>query len=389
MGMRIPILDLAPEIKKHRAEFQDAIERVLLSAEFIQGTETKLFEKEVAAYLGVKHAIGLNSGTDGLVIGLRALGVGPGDQVITTAFTFYATAEAISLVGAEPVFVDIEPGTFNLDPVQVESQITERTKAIIPVHLFGQTAHLAPLLALADRHGIPLLEDTAQAFGADYHGKKLGTLGDLGTFSFFPSKNLGAFGDGGLIVTDDDSLAETCRMLGNHGSKRRYYNEMLGYNSRLDSIQAAVLRTKLKYVDGMNQSRRDVAQRYHELLAGTPGIATPVESEHGTHVYHQYTVRLSGGIRDRVVAHMADEGVSTMVYYPIAVPNLKVYSLDIRLPHSERACAEVLSLPIWPEMDLAVQERVAEVLKRAVITSRFEADPPPEVIAPESPTARN
>ncbi len=364
--MRVPILDLGPEIQRHWKEFNEAIQKVLLSGEFIQGSETKAFEAEAAAYLGVKHAIGLNSGTDALVIALRSLGIGPGHEVITTGFTFYATAEAVSLVGAEPVFVDIDPETFNLDVAQVERHITDRTRALLPVHLFGQGCDLAPLMELAESHGLSVIEDTAQAFGADYRKKKLGTWGQLGTFSFFPSKNLGALGDGGLVTTNDDALAEMCRMLSNHGSKKRYYNEMLGYNSRLDSIQAAILRVKLKYVDVMNRSRQEVARRYAEKLAGIDGIGLPSLLGQGTHVYHQFTIRLENGIRDDVQASLAEEGISTMVYYPLTVPNLKVYSRNVPLPNAQKACDEVLSLPIWPEMDLAIQDRVINALERAV-----------------------
>lgn len=366
MRPRIPILDLSPEIQRHWDEFNQAIQRVLLSGQFIQGGETRAFEGEVARYLGVKHAIGVNSGTDALIIALRSAGIGPGDEVITSGFTFFATAEAISLIGATPVFADIDEATFNLDPKDLARRITTKTKAIIPVHLFGQPADLKPFLDLADQHGIPVIEDAAQAFGGDYRGKKLGTLGDLGSFSFFPSKNLGAFGDAGLITTDDDSLAEIARMLGEHGSKRRYHNEMLGYNSRLDSIQAAILRTKLQYVDERNRSRREVAKRYNEGFVGVKGLSTPVEGPNGPHVYHQYTIRIEGGIRDRVQAELAEQGISTMVYYPILVPHLKVYSMKVRLPVAEKATTEVLSLPIWPEMDTAIQARVVDSVRAAV-----------------------
>ncbi len=364
--MRIPILDLSQDITKHWAEYNEAIQGVLKSTQFIGGAETKAFEADVARYLGAKHAIGVNSGTDALVIALRALGVGPGHQVITSGFTFYATGEAVSLLGAEPVFVDIDPVTFNLNPTLVERHITSQTRAIIPVHLFGQSADLTPLLQLAERNQIAVVEDVAQAFGADYHGKRLGTLGRIGAYSFYPTKNLGAFGDGGLIVTDDDKLAVTCQELRSHGSLRQYYNEKLGYNSRLDSIQAAILRVKLKYVEAMNRSRQEVALRYGKLLADLKQVVPPIEADHGQHVYHQYTIRLKGGIRDKVQALMAEEGVSTMIYYPLTLPKLPVYSSNVRLPHAEAAASEVLSLPIWPEMDLSVQEKVVAALGRAI-----------------------
>jgi dTDP-4-amino-4,6-dideoxygalactose transaminase len=253
VGVRpIPVYDPLPEVEALWEELQAAALRVLRSGRYILGPEVEAFEEEVAAYLGVKHAIGANSGTDALVIALRALGVGPGDEVITTPFTFFATAEAISLVGATPVFVDIDPRTFNINPDLIPSAITPRTKAILPVHLYGLPAEMDPILEIARSHGLKVLEDCAQAFGATYKGKKVGTLGDAGAFSFFPTKNLGGFGDGGLIATNSDEVAERARMLRAHGSRRKYYNEAIGYNSRLDALQAALLRVKLPRVDAWN-----------------------------------------------------------------------------------------------------------------------------------------
>src|SRR5690606_19924572 len=264
--------------------------RILKSGQFILGGDVRAFEAEIAAYLGVKHAIGVNSGTDALLIGLRALGVGPGDEVITTPFTFFATAEVISLLGATPVFVDIDPESFNIDPDLIEEKITARTKAIIPVHLYGRAAEMEKIMAIARKHGLKVVEDVAQAMGGEAQGKKLGSIGDVGAFSFFPTKNLGAYGDGGLITTDNDELAELAKMLRAHGSRKKYYNEVLGYNSRLDTLQAAILRVKLPHIDAWNKRRFEAAVRYSDLLADVPHVVTPSLVE--GHVFHQYTIRI-------------------------------------------------------------------------------------------------
>ncbi|WP_279165371.1 DegT/DnrJ/EryC1/StrS family aminotransferase [Thermus scotoductus] len=365
MKDRIPILDLVPEVEFLWDDLMAAITRVLRSGQFILGPEVETFEREVAEYLGAKHAIGLNSGTDALVIGLRALGVGPGDEVITTPFTFFATAEAISLVGATPVFVDIDPRTFNINPELIPPAITPRTKAILPVHLYGRPAEMDSILAIAEEHGLKVLEDCAQAFGATYRGKKVGTLGHAGAFSFFPSKNLGAYGDGGLLVTNDDGVAELARMLRAHGSRRKYYNEIIGYNSRLDALQAAILRVKLPHVDRWNERRREVARRYNQLLAGVPGLVLPEVSE--GHVSHQYTVRVLGGKRDGVQRRLDGLKIGTMVYYPVPLHRLPVYGYPSgSFPWAERLATEVLSLPIWPQMGLEAQAWVAQVLARVL-----------------------
>ena len=362
---KIPIYDPRPEIEELWDEIQAAIHRVLKSGRYILGPEVQAFEREVAEYLGIKHAIGVNSGTDALVIGLRALGVGPGDEVITTPFTFFATAEAISLVGATPVFVDIDPETFNINPELIPEAITPRTKAILPVHLYGQAADMDPILEIAREHGLKVLEDTAQAFGGEYKGKKLGTLGDVGAFSFFPTKNLGGVGDGGLVATNDDRVAELARMLRVHGAKRKYHNEMIGYNSRLDELQAAVLRVKLPYIDEWNQARRKVAQAYNEFLKNKPGVVVPYEAPYAKHVFHQYTVRITNGRRDAVAAELAERGVGTMVYYPTPVHRLPVYDEPAGCcPLAEAAADEVLSLPIGPKLErTTVEERILPVLQ--------------------------
>lgn len=362
---RIPILDLVPEVEFLWDDLMAAITRVLRSGQFILGPEVETFEREVAEYLGAKHAIGLNSGTDALVIGLRALGVGPGDEVITTPFTFFATAEAISLVGATPVFVDIDPRTFNINPELIPPAITPRTKAILPVHLYGRPAEMDSILAIAEEYGLKVLEDCAQAFGATYRGQKVGTLGHAGAFSFFPSKNLGAYGDGGLLVTNDDGVAALARMLRAHGSRKKYFNEAIGYNSRLDALQAAILRVKLPYVDEWNRARRNVALRYNVLLADIPGLVLPEVSE--GHVFHQYTVRVVGGRRDLVKNRLGDAGVETMVYYPVPIHRLPVYrEADSRFPEAEKAAHSVLSLPIWPQILPETQGTVVEALRVAL-----------------------
>jgi len=362
--IKIPIYDPRPEIAALRGEIDAAIKRVVDSGRFILGPEVEAFEREVAAYLGVKHAVGLNSGTDALVIGLRALGIGPGDEVITTPFTFFATAEAISLVGATPVFVDIDPRTFNIDPALIPAAISERTRAIVPVHLYGQAAEMDPILKIAREHGLKVLEDTAQAFGGEYKGRKLGTLGDAGAFSFFPTKNLGGFGDGGLLATNSDEVAETARMLRAHGARRKYENELLGYNSRLDALQAAVLRVKLRHLDEFNQSRRRVAQKYGIELKDLGWINLPYQAPDSYHVFHQYTVRVSGMERDSLRHCLAERGIGTMVYYPVPLHRLPVYSRPgVSFPRAEEASGSVLSLPMGPFVSPRVVEAVVSALR--------------------------
>ena len=364
---KVPVLDLSPEIEMLWDELNTAIQGVLRSGQFILGPNVKAFEAEAAEYLSVKHVVGVNSGTDALVIGLRALGIRPGDEVIITPFTFFATAEAISDVGAIPVFVDIDLETYNIDPSLIEEKITARTKAILPVHLFGQAAEMDPIVALSEEYGLKILEDVAQAFGGEYRGQKLGTIGHAGAFSFFPSKNLGAYGDGGLITTDDDKTAEIARMLRMHGAKKKYHNEIIGYNSRLDELQAAILRVKLPYIDEWNEGRRELAQSYNALLEGVSGILTPREGSDRLHVYHQYTVRVMGGRRDEVREYLMNEGIGTRVYYPVSVHRLPVYAgLDYQLPCAEIAEREVLSLPLWPLMSRAVQARVIASMQESL-----------------------
>lgn len=365
---QIPPLDLSTEIESLWEEINAAIHEVLRSGQFIMGPAVRAFEQEVAAYLGVKHALGVNSGTDALVIALRALGVGPGDEVITTPFTFFATAEAVSQVGATPVFVDIDSRTFNIDPGLIEEKVTTRTKAILPVHLYGQAADMDSILKVAREHGLLVLEDVAQAFGGEYKGKKTGTLGHAAAFSFFPSKSLGAYGDGGLIATNDDSMAEQARMLRVHGARKKYFNEVLGYNSRLDSLQAAILRVKLPHADVWSEARGAAARVYDELLEGMTDLVLPQKTSGTKHIYHQYTIRIREGRRDEIKARLSEAGIGTMVYYPVPVHRLPIYAdLGYQLPIAEAAATEVLSLPIWPQITRAVQERVATTLCQALV----------------------
>lgn len=367
MSIKIPVLDLSPEIDALWDELQQAIQSAIRSAQFILGPEVKAFESEVASYLGVKHAIGLNSGTDALVIALRALNIGPGDEVITTPFTFIATAEAISQVGATPVFADIDPLTFNIDPVAVGRLVGQRTRAILPVHLYGHSADMDALTVIAKQHELKIVEDVAQAFSGRYRGRKLGSIGEAGAFSFFPSKNLGAFGDAGLVATNDDAVAEAARMLRAHGSRKKYYNEIMGYNSRLDTLQAAILRVKLPHIDEYSEGRRRVAAYYREHLANLPGLTLPHEAEYATPVYHQYTIRIAGNRRDRVQQLLSERGIGTMVYYPVPVHKLPIYAeMACSLPHAEQACREVLSLPIWPQMTRETQDTVIRNLRECL-----------------------
>ncbi|MEL6181795.1 MAG: DegT/DnrJ/EryC1/StrS family aminotransferase, partial [Myxococcota bacterium] len=325
------------------------------------------FETEVGQYLDVPHALGVNSGTDALFIALEALDIGPGDEVITTPFSFFATAEAIGRVGATPIFVDIEPSTFNIDPECIAAAITERTRAIIPVHLYGHAADMDAIVALAQQHDLAVLEDVAQALGGAHRGRPLGTLGDAGAYSFFPSKNLGAFGDAGLLVTSRDAVAHTAAMLRKHGAHRKYYNERIGYNSRLDELQAAILRVKLPRLEQQNAGRRRVAATYNAMLTDIEGLITPTEASWAHHVYHQYTVRILGQRREHVREALKAEGIGTMVYYPVPIHQLPVYREHApTLPVAESLSHEVLSLPIWPQMTEEVQSTVVDALRRAL-----------------------
>ena len=363
----IPILDLRPETDVIIKELMASMERVVRSGHFILGPEVDAFENEVANFLGVKHAIGLNSGTDALVIGLRALGVKPGDEVLSTPFTFFATAEAALSIGAKPTFADIDPTTLNIDPRKLAKAITPKTKAIIPVHLFGLACDMDPILEVAHDKQIPVLEDVAQAFGATHNGRYTGAMGHAGAFSFFPSKNLGAFGDGGMITTNDPEVARQTKILRAHGSEKKYHNEVVGYNSRLDELQAAILRVKLKKIQEWNEGRRRVAKRYNEQLSKVPGIVVPAEPNGTRHVYHQYTIRTQNVPRDELAARLKQEGIGTMVYYPVPLHKLPVLSQRKEsYPEAEKAAAQVLSLPIGPLLADTLVDNVVGAVRNAV-----------------------
>lgn len=363
----IPILDLKQQYGELREQMMRAVNDVFESGVFINGPNVKALEKEVAAYTGTAYGVGLNSGTDALHLALRALDIGPGDEVITTPFTFVATTEAIGIVGATPVFVDIDPATYNMDPELLEAAITPRTRAILPVHLYGNPAPMERIMEIAQRHNLAVIEDCAQAIGTKIGEKFAGSFGTFGCFSFFPSKNLGAYGDGGMLVTNDEQLAERARSLRAHGGRVKYHHEELGVNSRLDEVQAAILRVKLPHLESWIDRRRAVAKRYNEAFAPL-GLQLPEEPEGGRHVYHQYTLRVED--RDRVQKELQAAGVQTMVYYPVPLHLQKVHAMlghgEGSFPHSERAAKEVISLPMFPELAPEVQDRVIEAVKTVI-----------------------
>ncbi|SMF95984.1 dTDP-4-amino-4,6-dideoxygalactose transaminase [Methylomagnum ishizawai] len=362
----IPMVDLKTQYANLKDDIDRGVQEVLESCAFILGPNVKAFEAETAAYLGVKHTIGCASGTDALHLVLRAAGVGEGDEVITSAFTFIATAEAIRYVGAKPVFVDIDPRTFNIGPAAIEAAITAKTKAVMPVHLFGQPADMAGIAALCERHGLLLIEDCAQSFGATIGGKQTGAFGIGAGFSFFPSKNLGAYGDGGLVTTASDEVAAKVKMLRNHGSEVRYYHDAIGYNSRLDEIQAAILRVKLRHIEEFNLGRRRAAHLYSELMADLP-VETPHEDGIGVHVYHQYT--LLSDRRDALMQALQQEQIACAIYYPVPLHQQNVFKADcaeLSLPVTEAVAARCLSLPIYPELGEADIRRIVAVIRAAL-----------------------
>ena len=360
----IPLVDLTAQYHSIKGEIDAAIYATLESGQFILGPAVAKFEESVAAYLGVEHAIGLASGTDALVLALRALDIGAGDEVVIPAYTFFATAGTVMSVGATPVFVDIDPISYQIDVAQIQNRISSKTKAIIPVHLYGHPVDMDPILELARAHGLKVIEDNAQAFGSTYRGRKTGSIGDIGCLSFFPTKNLGAYGDGGMVVTNDAALAERMRMLRTHGWKRKYYSEEVGYNSRLDAMQAAILQAKLPHVDGWNAKRREIARRYGDQLAGS-GVTIPTECEWARHVFHLYVIRSRK--RDELQAFLKQFGIASEVYYPVP-PHLSAacHSLGYKeghFPHAEQASRESLALPLYPELTRAQQD---EVIARVV-----------------------
>jgi dTDP-4-amino-4,6-dideoxygalactose transaminase len=371
--MKIPLVDLKTQYQAIKPEIDAAIARVIDSTQFILGPEVKEFEEEVATYVGTKYAIGVASGTDALYLGLIACGIGLGDEVITTPYTFFATAEVVTNCGATPVFVDIEMDTFNIDPRKIEAKITRKTKAILPVHLFGQPANIEPILEIAAKYNLKVIEDCAQAFGAVYKGKKVGSIGDAGCFSFFPSKALGAYGDGGMVTTNNPAIEDKVRILRNHGAKVSYHHLVPGFNSRLDAMQAAILRVKFKHIDDWNCKRAGIAAMYAQKLAKYRGVICPQNKPYGIHSFNYYTLRLSKGInRDELQKYLEAAGISSMVYYPLSLHLQDAYhSLGYKrgdFPVSECSENEVLSLPMFPELNEQqidyITEKLAEFLKK-------------------------
>ena len=354
------MVDLVSQYEHIKDEVDAAISQVIQSAKFINGPAVKEFQSDLEKYLSVKHVIPCANGTDALQIAMMALGLQRGDEVITSNFTFAATVETIAFLGLVPVLVDVNAGTFNIDVKEIEKAITPKTKAIVPVHLFGQCADMEPILAMAKKHNLYVIEDTAQAIGADYtfssgSKKKAGIMGNIGTTSFFPSKNLGGYGDGGALFTNDDKLAEQCRMIVNHGQKTQYFYEVLGVNSRLDSMQAAVLKVKLKYLDEYASKRNKAANWYDKAFAGKSKIKTPERSKNSSHVFHQYTLVLNGVDRNKLKEHLAAKDIPAMIYYPVPLHSQPAYRHPVnegkKYPVTDKLCASVISLPMHTELD--------------------------------------
>jgi dTDP-4-amino-4,6-dideoxygalactose transaminase len=359
----IPMVDLKRQYHDLKKEIDSAISHVLEETKFILGPNVSALEEEIAAYHGLSFAAGVANGTDALLLALRACGIEAGDEVITTPFTFIATAEVVSLLNATPVFVDICPDTYNIDVRQIEGKITSKTKAIIPVHLFGHPADMKPLMEIARKHNLKVIEDCAQAFGAKYHGEKVGSIGDIGCFSFFPSKNLAGYGDGGMIITKHEAIAQHVRILRNHGSSKRYYHQEVGYNSRLDEIQAAIIRVKLKKIDQFNALRRENAAAYSKAI-NNKNVLLPVTAPDCEHVYHQFTVRAQN--RDAIAEALQRNNISSAVYYPVPLHRQDVFLKSaegpVKLPQSEKCAGEVLSLPMFPELNRDEIKTIADVI---------------------------
>jgi len=369
-GDPVPLLDLKAQYQTIRSEIQEAINRVCESQYFILGPEVEAFEREVAMYSQCEYGIGLSSGTDALLVALMALDIGPGDEVITTPYSFFATVGCIARLRAQPVLVDIDPETYNMDPKLIESTITSRTRAIIPVHLFGQMADMDPIMDLAQHHNIVVIEDAAQAIGSEYHGKQAGSIGHMGCFSFFPSKNLGGFGDGGMVVTNDGKLAERIRLLRGHGASPKYYHKFVGGNFRLDALQAAVLRVKLKYLDEWTTARQRNAAKYRKLfedssLSGTD-VQLPVDKGYGRHIYNQFVIRTKS--RDDLKSYLKFHQIGCEIYYPLPLHMQECFQ-DMGyqvgdFPTSEAAARETLALPIYPELTEAMQRTVVAAIEK-------------------------
>lgn len=360
--MRVPMLDLTEQFQSLKGQIGEALEDVMSNAHFILGANVKKLEQDIANYSNVEHGIGVANGSDALHISLLGCGVKEGDEVIAPAFTFFATAGAVARIGAKPVFVDIDPKTFNIATSKIEEAITEKTKAIIPVHLYGQMADMDSIVAIAKKYNLAIIEDAAQAIGATYKGKRVGELGTTACYSFFPTKNLGAYGDAGMIVTNNAEIAESMRVIRVHGSKPKYYHHVLGYNSRLDELQAAILNVKFPHLDEWNTLRREKANNYTHLLKEQLGekVVTPYQDENCHHIFHQYTIRVDR--RDELQAYLKEQGVETMVYYPKPLHLQPVFSnlgyKEGDLPETEKACQEAISLPMFPELKSEQQEYV-------------------------------
>ena len=362
----IPMVDLKTQYHNLKTEIDRAVLDAMESTQFILGPNVNAFEQEAATYLGANHAIAVASGTDALHLAILAAGIGPGDEVIVPAFTFIATAEAVCYTGATPVFADIDPRTFNIDPSGIKAAITPRTKAVIPVHLFGQPADMTAITSICREHGLLLIEDCAQSFGATTDGRKTGTFGAAGCYSFFPSKNLGCYGDGGLIACNSNEMAERINMLRNHGCKVRYHHDLIGFNSRLDEIQAAILRVKLRRIDEFNAGRRKVADLYTALLGDL--VRTPLTDGNGLHVFHQYTIMTE--YRETIMKKLGDAGIASAIYYPIPLHRQAVFAGACHgtlLPVSEHVAERCLSLPIFPEMTEDSVRLVATTLSEALV----------------------
>ena len=351
----VPSFDLQEQYRMLEPEITQAVTEVLHSGHYIMGPQVEAFEREMEAYTGVKHAIGVANGSDALLLALMALGIGPADEVILPAFTFFATAGAVARLGAKPVFADIDPVTFNIDSGSLEGLITPKTKAIIPVHLYGQMAEMDAIVKIAQKHNLRIIEDAAQAIGSQYNGKGVCSFGDIGCLSFYPTKNLGACGDAGMVLTNNDSLAERLRILRVHGAKKKYYHSILGFNSRLDEIQAAILRVKLRHLPEWTKARQEIANRYHaglQMLDAQRRLSTPKTRSNATHVFHQYTLWTEN--RDALVRHLQDHGIGTAVYYPLSLHLQEVFQVSgavpRELPNAEKATQCALSLPMFPEL---------------------------------------
>lgn len=364
--MSVPLVDLKAQYNSIKGEIEATLKRILEEGQFILGPDVKKFEGEVAAYVGTKFGVGVASGTDALHIALRACGVGHGDEVITTPFTFIATAETVVHCGATPIFVDIDPRTYNIDPNKIEAKITPRTKAILPVHLYGQAADMDAIMGIARKHNLKVIEDCAQALGTEYRGKKVGSFGEAGCLSFFPSKNLGAYGDAGMVVTSDAAIAETANVLRKHGARTTYYYQLHGFNSRLDTIQAGILSIKLKHLDKWLNQRREKARLYGQLLKNVDGIETPYIADYGKHSFNYYTIRLKDSRLNRndLRKYLGTKGIQNMVYYPLSLHLQEIYKdFGYRkgdFPESELAQEWVLSLPMFAEL---TEEQVGEVVE--------------------------